>query len=71
VRKDYFEQWYHLGKRTLLDVLSAESEHFGNRTNEVNSRFEGYLSIMHEYAGAGQLMRWMSGKTTPMFEPGL
>ncbi|MEO6921319.1 MAG: TolC family protein [Collimonas sp.] len=59
VRKAFFEQWYHLGKRTLLDVLSAESDHYGNRVNEITSRFDGYSAIFREYNNAGALVNWM------------
>ncbi|NKI70666.1 TolC family protein [Collimonas pratensis] len=61
VRKAFFEQWYHLGKRTLLDVLSAESDHYNNRVSEIASRFDGYQSIFQEYTGAGQLASWLRG----------
>ncbi|WP_274377034.1 TolC family protein [Collimonas fungivorans] len=61
VRKAFFEQWYHLGKRTLLDVLSAESDHYNNRVSEIASRFDGYQSILQEYTGAGQLASWLRG----------
>ncbi|SIO72571.1 outer membrane protein, adhesin transport system [Burkholderia sp. GAS332] len=61
VRKAFFEQWYHLGKRTLLDVLSAENEHHGNRVSEVTTRFEGYQAVFREYAQAGMLVRWLEG----------
>ena len=63
VRKAFFEQWYHLGRRTLLDVLIAESDHNNNRVNEVTNRFDGYEAILKAYASAGQLTQWMSGNT--------
>ncbi|MFC5610323.1 TolC family protein [Variovorax soli] len=59
VRKAFFEQWHHLGKRTLLDVLSAESEHYNNRVTEVTTRFEGYQAVFREYSQAGILSRWL------------
>ena len=59
VRKAFFEQWYHLGRRTLLDVLIAESDHNNNRINEVANRYDGYQSILKTYAGAGQLTQWL------------
>jgi len=60
IRKAFYQQWYHLGKRTLLDVLSAESDHYGNRVNEVTNRFDGYQAILRQYAGAGALSGWLS-----------
>ncbi|MFD4840406.1 TolC family protein [Achromobacter sp. NPDC058515] len=59
VRKAFFEQWYHLGRRTLLDVLIAESDHHNNRVNEVNSRYDGYLAILRGYNRAGRLGTWL------------
>ncbi|MDI3205514.1 MULTISPECIES: TolC family protein [Pseudomonas] len=59
IREDFFQQWHHLGKRTLLDVLTAENEHYGNQVNEINNRFDGYQAILRQYAGAGTLARWL------------
>ena len=60
VREAFYEQWYHLGRRTLLDVLSSESEHYNNQVAEVSSRFDGYQAVMRQYASAGTLVRWLS-----------
>jgi len=62
IRVAFYEQWYHLGKRTLLDVLSAESDHYGNRVSEVSNRFDGYQAILRQYAGAGTLGAWLRGE---------
>ena len=59
VRRAFFEQWYHLGRRTLLDVLTAESDYYGNQVNEVSYRYDGYLAVLREYASAGQLVAWL------------
>lgn len=61
VRKAFFEQWYHLGRRTLLDVLIAESDHNNNRISEVANRFDGYQAILKAYSSAGQLTQWLRG----------
>ena len=61
IRVAFYEQWYHLGKRTLLDVLSAESDHYGNRVSEITNRFDGYQAILRQYAGAGALGNWLQG----------
>ncbi|QCT20995.1 channel protein TolC [Jejubacter calystegiae] len=60
IRKDFFDQWYHLGKRTLLDVLSAESDYYNNRVAEVTNRYDGYSAILRGYAGAGELTHWLN-----------
>jgi len=63
VRKAFFEQWYHLGRRTLLDVLIAESDHNNNQVSEVTNRFDGYEAILKAYSSAGQLTQWINGGT--------
>ncbi len=60
IRGAFYEQWYHLGRRTLLDVLSSESEHYNNQIGEVSSRFDGYQAVVRQYASAGSLVRWLS-----------
>ncbi|MNM17106.1 outer membrane channel protein [compost metagenome] len=60
VREAFYEQWYHLGRRTLLDVLSSESEHYNNQVGEVSSRFDGYQAVIRQYASAGTLVRWLA-----------
>lgn len=60
IRVDFFDQWYHLGKRTLLDVLSAESDFYGNRVSEVTSRFDSYSAVFQGYASAGILTKWLN-----------
>ena len=59
IRAAFYEQWYHLGRRTLLDVLSSESEHYNNQIGEVSSRFDGYQTIVRQYASAGTLLSWL------------
>lgn len=64
IRKDFFDQWYHLGKRTLLDVLSAETDYYNNRVNEVSNRMDSYAAIFRGYASAGYLVNWLeNGKS--------
>ena len=62
VRKAFFEQWYHLGRRTLLDVLTAESDYYGNRVAQATSRFDSYAAIVGAHNAAGGLVRWLSGE---------
>lgn len=60
IRVAFYEQWYHLGRRTLLDVLSSESEHYNNQVGEVSQRFDSYQAVIRQYASAGALVRWLS-----------
>lgn len=59
IRAAFYEQWYHLGRRTLLDVLSSESEHYNNQIGEISSRFDGYQAVVRKYASAGVLLSWL------------
>lgn len=59
VRRAFFDQWYHLGRRSLLDVLIAESDYYNNRVSEVAYRFDGYAATLRGYASAGILVRWL------------
>lgn len=60
VRKVFFEQWYHLGKHMLLDVSTAENEHYGNGVAEVTNRFDAYSAVFREHHAAGSLAQWLS-----------
>ncbi len=62
IRKDFFDQWYHLGKRSLLDVLSAESDFYNNNVEEIANRYDGYSAIFRGYASAGELQNWLNGR---------
>lgn len=61
IRQAFFEQWYHLGQRTLLDVLGADSEYFAHLSSEVSSRFDGYAAVVQGLHGAGALLPWLDG----------
>ncbi len=60
IRQAFFEQWYQLGRRTLLDVLASETDHFGNRQVEVSSRFEAASATLRGYWRAGMLLEWLA-----------
>lgn len=60
VRQMFYEQWYHLGKRTLLDVLSAESDHFNNQISAVNNRYDGYIGNISIMSNAAILLNWLT-----------
>ncbi|KVD46172.1 transporter [Burkholderia sp. ABCPW 11] len=59
VRSAFFDQWHQLGRRSLLDVLIAESDYYNNRVSEVAYRFDGYAATLRGYASAGMLVRWL------------
>jgi len=59
VRKQFFEQWYHLNRRTLLDVLSAESDFYNNQVSEVTTQFDAYQSVLKIHLNNGTLGEWL------------
>lgn len=61
VRKAMFEQWYQLGKRSLLDVLTSETDHYNDLVGEVSNRFDAYEAVISAYDGAGKLVGWLAG----------
>jgi adhesin transport system outer membrane protein len=63
VRKQFFEQWYHLNRRTLLDVLLAESDFYNNQVAEVTNQFDSYQSVLKLHLSSGTLMQWL-GETS-------
>jgi len=41
LRSFTLEQWQQLGRRSLFDVMAAESDHFGLRIAQVNAQHDG------------------------------
>lgn len=61
IRKQYFEQWYHLNRRTLLDVLSAESEFYNNQVNATTAQFDAYQAVLKIHLNNGTIDTWLKG----------
>jgi len=61
VRKAYYDQWFHLGKRTLLDVLTAESDHHNNQLAQVNTQYEAYKADLEMRADSATILSWLFG----------
>jgi outer membrane protein TolC len=59
VRKQFFEQWYHLNRRTLVDVLLAESDFYNNQVSEVSTQFDAYQAILKIRLNNGTLEQWL------------
>ncbi|WP_024913378.1 TolC family protein [Chania multitudinisentens] len=59
VRQMFYDQWYNLGKRTLLDVLTAENDHFNNQLSAINNRYDGYIANINVIASAAMLLSWI------------
>lgn len=59
VRIDYFAQWETLGRRSLLEVLTAESEHVSTIVNLATSELDQQLALARLRFEAGTLATWM------------
>lgn len=60
VSKIYYEQWLRLGKRTLLDVLTAENDRYNNHIAAVNTEHDVYSSNVMLIATADMIFEWLS-----------
>lgn len=61
VRNATFQQWAVIGKRSLFDVMSAESDHFNLRIAYVNALYDGYLSSAQLRSMGAGLTAWLAG----------
>ncbi len=60
VRSATYEQWARLGRRSLFDLMSAESEHVQLRLAEVNAQHDAWSAVAQlRSAGAG-LWPWLA-----------
>ena len=59
VRTMFYEQWYYLGKRSLLDVLTAENDHFNNQISAINSQYDGYTANIGIMSESAMLLNWL------------
>lgn len=61
IRKQFFEQWYHLNTRTLLDVLSAESDFYNNQVSATSTQFDSYQAVLKIHLNNGTFNEWLKG----------
>ncbi len=59
VRNFTFQQWSQIGKRSLFDVMSAESDHFNLRISYVNALYDGYQATAQLRAMGSGLSAWV------------
>lgn len=60
VRNFTFQQWSQLGRRSLFDVMSAESDHFNLRIAYVNALHDGYLATAQLRSLGSGLTAWLT-----------
>ncbi len=59
VRGDYFAQWEALGRRSLLEVLTAENEHLTTLVNLASSELDQQIALARMRFESGTLVSWM------------
>lgn len=60
VRNFTFQQWSQIGKRSLFDVMSAESDHFNLRIAYVNALYDGYQASAQLRSMGSGLSAWLT-----------
>jgi adhesin transport system outer membrane protein len=60
VRNFTFQQWSQLGRRSLFDVMSSESDHFNLRIAYVNALHDGYLASAQLRSLGSGLSAWLT-----------
>jgi len=60
VRSYTFQQWSQLGRRSLFDVMSAESDHFNLRIAYVNALHDGYQANAQLRSMGSGLVNWLA-----------
>ncbi|WP_152220471.1 TolC family protein [Pseudomonas sp. SCB32] len=60
VRKMFYDQWYNLGKRTLLDVLIAENEYYSHQLEASDTYYSSVTSDLRIRAQTSGLMAWLA-----------
>lgn len=60
VRKMFYDQWYHLGKRTLLDVLIAENDYYSQQMAASDTYYSAKASDLLIRAETSGLLAWLA-----------
>jgi adhesin transport system outer membrane protein len=60
VRKMFYDQWYHLGKRTLLDVLIAENEYYSTQIAASDTYYSAKSNDLRIRAETSGLLGWLA-----------
>jgi outer membrane protein, adhesin transport system len=62
VRNFTFQQWSQMGRRSLFDVMSAESDHFNLRIAYVNALYDGYQASAQLRSMGKGLAAWLASE---------
>ena len=60
LRDATLQQWQQLGRRSLFDVMSAESDHFNLRIAYVNALHDGYQASAQLRSLGSGLTAWLT-----------
>jgi adhesin transport system outer membrane protein len=60
VRNATYEQWARLGRRSLFDLMSAESEHYNLRIAYLNALHDGFVATAQLRSLGQGLVPWMA-----------
>lgn len=60
VRKMFYDQWYHLGKRTLLDVLIAENDYYSGQVQSIDNFYASKSADLQIRSEASGLLAWLA-----------
>ena len=60
VRNSTYEQWSKLGRRSLFDLMSAESEHYQLRVAYINALHDGFQATLQLRASGAGLLPWLA-----------
>ncbi|TLG94104.1 TolC family protein [Pseudomonas edaphica] len=60
VRKMFYDQWYNLGKRTLLDVLVAENDHFNSQLQAINNTCDSVIADLSILSSSALLLGYLA-----------
>ena len=56
VRKDFFVQWYSLGRRSLFELLAIEQEQYNLQRGYFTSLFDSMIAVTNVLGNAGMLV---------------
>lgn len=59
IRKDFYEQWGQLGRRSLFELLSAEGDYHSTYLAWVNSIHDSAVSQVRMRSDSGTLLGWL------------
>jgi adhesin transport system outer membrane protein len=59
IRRDFYEQWGQLGRRSLFELLAAEGDHHSMRLAWINSIHDSATAQIRMRSEAGALSDWL------------